>query len=75
MTSNVFQKLKKSLADLYQEKLVDVILYGSHARGTATTDSDIDIVNELQAELVLNNHYEPVYLAFIMVYIMRLKLC
>lgn len=37
---NVFQKLKQSPTDLYQEKLVKVILYGSQVRGTATPDSE-----------------------------------
>jgi hypothetical protein len=51
MNSNVFQELKQSLTDLYQEKLVKIILYGSQARGTATTDSDVDILVVLKDEV------------------------
>lgn len=51
MNSNIFQELKQSLTDLYQEKLVKIILYGSQARGTATTDSDVDILVVLKDEV------------------------
>ena len=51
MNPNVFQELKTSLADLYREQLVDVILYGSQARGTATKDSDMDILVILKDEV------------------------
>ena len=51
MNSNVFQELKQSLTELYQEKLVKIILYGSQAKGTATTDSDVDILVVLKDEV------------------------
>ena len=51
MNFNVFQELKQSLTELYQEKLVKIILYGSQARGTATTDSDVDILVVLKDEV------------------------
>ena len=37
-------QIKEHLAGMYGEKIRKVILYGSCARGTATSDSDIDIL-------------------------------
>lgn len=41
---NILNKLTESLAEVYGKKLKSVILYGSVARGTATPESDIDIM-------------------------------
>jgi predicted nucleotidyltransferase len=46
-------KFKSEIQDLYNEKLVSLVLYGSYARGTATKFSDIDIL------LVLNDMNSP----------------
>lgn len=51
MNFNVFQELKQSLTELYQEKLVKIILYGSQAKGMANTDSDMDILVVLKDEI------------------------
>ena len=40
----VYHKLAEQLKMIYQDHLKAVILYGSAARGTATEDSDIDIM-------------------------------
>lgn len=37
-------RIKNHLIKTYGEKIKDVILYGSHVRGEATKDSDIDIL-------------------------------
>ena len=37
-------KLKGEMQNLYQNKLVSLILFGSYARGTANEFSDIDIL-------------------------------
>ena len=37
-------QIKEHLAKIYGEKIRRVILYGSCARGQATTDSDIDVL-------------------------------
>lgn len=42
--NNILDKLAASLKSVYGNKLKSVILYGSVARGTATPDSDIDIM-------------------------------
>ena len=36
--------LRERLAALYGERLVRLVLYGSHARGEATEDSDVDVL-------------------------------
>ena len=40
----ILDQLSISLKSIYGAKLKSVILYGSVARGTATTESDIDIM-------------------------------
>lgn len=44
-------KIKQEIAKLYGDRLVDVILYGSFARGKATEDSDIDIAVVLKGDV------------------------
>jgi predicted nucleotidyltransferase len=44
-------RLKEILVDLYGDRLVSVILYGSFARDKATEDSDIDIAVVLRGEV------------------------
>ena len=36
--------LSGSIKDIYSDSLVEVLLYGSHARGDYNEDSDIDLV-------------------------------
>lgn len=40
----ILEELSEMLRNVYQDKLKAVILYGSVARGTATEESDIDIM-------------------------------
>ena len=40
----VLSELRKGLSDILQNRLEDIYLYGSHARGAARTDSDIDVI-------------------------------
>ena len=42
--STVYGILSTLLSQLYQERLDRVILFGSYARGEATSDSDIDVL-------------------------------
>jgi len=39
----VLKRLKKELEDLYGDRLKELYLYGSRARGEARPDSDVDI--------------------------------
>ncbi len=49
---NILSDLKRELKQLYQNRLVSVILYGSYARGEAGEDSDIDIVVVLKGTVI-----------------------
>lgn len=42
-------KLKTGLKELYGDRLVKLILFGSHARGEANPDSDIDLLAVLKS--------------------------
>ena len=40
----LLNKLKSGLVALYGDRLFSVILFGSHVRGEATSESDIDVM-------------------------------
>ncbi len=40
----ILAELRQALEELYGERLVKLVLYGSHARGDATPESDIDVL-------------------------------
>ncbi|WP_271254546.1 nucleotidyltransferase domain-containing protein [Pseudanabaena sp. Chao 1811] len=40
----LLNELKSALVELYGDRLFSVILFGSHARGDATSESDIDVM-------------------------------
>ena len=40
----ILPELKRALKKRYGDRLVKLVLYGSHARGEATEDSDIDVL-------------------------------
>jgi len=42
--TQLVNQVKNHLIMRYEEKIRGIILYGSHARGEATNDSDIDIL-------------------------------
>ena len=47
----ILNEFKRELRDLYGERLTDVILFGSYARGEAHVDSDIDVMVILRGEV------------------------
>ena len=44
-------ELKKGLRELYGERFRGLYLYGSYARGTADSDSDVDVLVVLAGEV------------------------
>ena len=46
-------EVKRHLQALYGDRLAGVYLYGSHARGEARADSDVDVL------VVLRGHVQP----------------
>ena len=42
--NNISEQIKECYKSVYGDDIVEVILYGSYARGDYTQDSDIDIV-------------------------------
>lgn len=49
---DIFYELKRELKQLYWERFVSLILYGSYARGEAGADSDIDVVIVLKGDVI-----------------------
>lgn len=47
----VLQEVKEILKELYEDRLVDIVLYGSFAKEKATSDSDIDVAVILGGEV------------------------
>jgi predicted nucleotidyltransferase len=47
----ILQELREKLAAEYGDRLVNVILFGSQARGDATWESDIDVMVVLKDEV------------------------
>jgi predicted nucleotidyltransferase len=49
---NILSEFRQGIAELYGSRLKNVLLYGSWARGTATEDSDIDLMVILEEPVV-----------------------
>ena len=47
----ILAELRQSLTALYGARLMDVVLFGSQARGDAVVGSDIDVLIVLQGEV------------------------
>ncbi len=48
---HIMQELRAALDALYGARLKRLVLYGSHARGEATDDSDIDVMVVLDGKV------------------------
>lgn len=53
-TKTILAEVKKRLVNIYGDKLKDIILYGSYARGDFTEGSDIDLI------ILLDDMKEPI---------------
>lgn len=49
----IVERLKACLLEAYGQAVRAVLLYGSHARGTASEDSDVDVL------VVVDDHLDP----------------
>ena len=48
---NILQRVKEILSNMYGDRVVDIILYGSFAKDIFTEDSDIDIAVILKGKV------------------------
>ncbi|MCL2637505.1 MAG: nucleotidyltransferase domain-containing protein [Oscillospiraceae bacterium] len=53
----ILSTIKREAENIFGDKLVDVILYGSYARGDNNEDSDIDVMIKVDIEKVEFSKY------------------
>ena len=58
---NILNKVENNMIELFQNKLQDIILYGSYARNENTAESDMDIMILVdEKEEILKNYEDSV---------------
>ena len=58
---HIFPQIKKILEELYGNRLLEVILYGSFANDNATVESDIDIAIVLRGRVNKSKEIDRIY--------------
>ncbi len=58
-TNDILKEFRAEIEKLYGKRLINVILYGSFARGEATEGSDIDLVVILEGEVKTRERDRP----------------
>jgi len=48
---SILAELRRGFEEIYGDRLVKLVLFGSHARGDAREDSDIDVIVVLKGEV------------------------
>ena len=49
--TSLLHELKTGLREFYGPRLVDTLVFGSHARGVATSKSDVDVLVVLEGDV------------------------
>ncbi|WP_099210032.1 nucleotidyltransferase family protein [Thermococcus henrietii] len=52
----ILREVKEKLIEILGDDLVEVILFGSYARGEAKEDSDVDVIVMVRRRLTLEEH-------------------
>ena len=52
----ILREVKEKLREILGDDLVEVILFGSYARGEAKEDSDVDVLVVVKRKLTLEEH-------------------
>jgi len=52
----ILREVKEKLIEILGDDLVEVILFGSYARGEAKEDSDVDVLVVVKRKLTLEEH-------------------
>jgi hypothetical protein len=52
----ILREVKEKLIEILGDDLVEVILFGSYARGEAKEDSDVDVIVIVKRRLTLEEH-------------------
>ena len=51
MDTNVLNELVEGILDIFNTQVIRIVLYGSYAKGTNTSESDVDVASLLNGNL------------------------
>ncbi|MGB3508338.1 MAG: nucleotidyltransferase domain-containing protein [Microcoleaceae cyanobacterium] len=58
--AEIMTRLKQGFQQIYQDNLINLVLFGSQARGDAKPDSDIDVLVVLKEKTALDNRHQKI---------------